>query len=174
MKTNKKTIIGLAAVLTLTIAAIAYANGEYNRYMDGYGGRMMGPGYGGHMMGRVHGEHMMGYGDGYGPHMSGYDNWDNLSDEDAAKLDAAREKFLKATQDLRGRIDEKQFILQKELDKNDPDTSKVLKMQKALSGLKAEFDQKALSHQLEVNKLLPERSVRGFYGEGRGRGGYCW
>ena len=179
MKTNKKTIIGLAAVLTLAIAAFAYAQGGYGRYMDDYDGHMMGPGYGGHMMGPGYGGHMMGPGNGghmmgYGSYMRGYDNWDDLSDKDAAKLDAVHEKFLKATQDLRSQIDEKQFALQKELDKNNPDKGKVLEMQKALSGLKAEFDQKALTHRLEVNKLLPERSVRGFYGEGYGRGyGYC-
>jgi hypothetical protein len=166
MKTNMKAIIGMAAVLILAIAAFAYAQGGYGRYMDGYDGHMMGPGYGGHMM---------GYDDDYGPYMRGYDNWDNLSDKDTAKLDAAHEKFLKATQDLRSQIDEKQFALQKELDKNNPDKGKVLEMQKALSGLKAEFDQKALTHQLEVNKLRPERSVRDFYGEGygHGHGGYC-
>ena len=178
MKRNKKTIIGLAAVLTLAIAAIAYAHGGYGGSMmgPGYGGHMMGPGYGGNMMGPGYGGHMMGYGPGYGPYMDGYDNRGNLSDEDAAKLDAAREKFFKATQDLRSQIREKQFDLQNELNKDNPDESKVFELQKALSGLQAEFDQKALAYQLEVGKLLPQQSTRGYYGQGRGGsyGGYCW
>jgi hypothetical protein len=174
MKTNKKTIIGLAAVLTLAIAAFAYAHG------GGYGGGyMMGPGgYGGHMMGPGYGGHMMGYGPGYvghmgyGPHMRGYDNWGNLSNEDAAKLDQARDKFFNSTQDLRRQIDEKQYAIQEELSKDIPDTGKVVNLQKALSGLQAEFDQKALAYRMEVNKLLPQESARG--PNGGGYGGYCW
>jgi Spy/CpxP family protein refolding chaperone len=164
MKTNKKTIIGLAAVFTLAIAAFAYAHG------GGYGGGyMMGPGYGGHMMGygSEYGHHM-----GYGPHMRGYDNWGNLSDENAAKLDQARDKFFNSTRDLRRQIDEKQYAIQEELRKDTPDTGKVVDLQKALSGLQADFDQKALAYRMEVRKLLPQESARGPYGGGYG--GYCW
>jgi Spy/CpxP family protein refolding chaperone len=185
MKTNKKTIIGLAAVLTLALAAIAYAHGGYNRYMSGYGGHMMGSGYGGHMMGPGYGGHMMepgygghmmGYGPGYGPHMRGYDNWGGLSDEDAAKLDAAQEKFFQSTRDLRSQIEEKQFALRDEMNQENPDRGKVLELQKALSGLQAEFDQKALAHRLDVAKLLPKQYGRGLYGQGYGSGygGDCW
>jgi hypothetical protein len=178
MKTKKKTIIGLVAVLTLAFAVLAYAHGgRGGGYMmgPGYGGHMMGPGYGGHMMGSGYGRHMMGYGPGtgYGPHMRGYDNWGNLSNEDAAELDQARDKFFNSTQDLRRQIDEKHYAIQEELSKDNPDTGKVVDLQKALSGLQAAFDQKALAYRMEVNKLLPQQSAPGFYGEGYG-GGHCW
>jgi len=176
MKTHKKTIIGLVAVLTLPLAALAYAHGGYG------GGHMMGPGYGGPMMGPGYGHHMMDYGPGcgpymgYGPHMRGYDNWGNLSDENAAKLDQARDKFFESTRDLRRKIDEKQYAIEEELRKDNPDTGKVTDLQKALSGLQAEFDQKALAYRMEVKKLVPQEAVRGSYGRGytEGRGGYCW
>lgn len=193
MKTNKKTIIGLAAVLTLGIAALAYAHGGYGGgYMmgPGYGGHMMGPGYGGHMygghmygghmMGRAYGGPMMGYGPGYdqnmgyGPHMRGYDNWGNLSADDAAKLDQARDNFFKSTLGLRRQIDEKQYAIQEELNKDNPDTGKVMELQKALSGLQAKFDQKALAYRMEVRKLLPQESDRGPYTYSGDYGGYCW
>jgi zinc resistance-associated protein len=174
MKTNKKTIIGLAAVLTLAIAAFAYAHG------GGYGGGyMMGPGgYGGPMMGSGYGGHMMGYGPGYGshmgygPHMRGYDNQGYLSDEDAAKLDQARDKFFNSTRDLRRQIDEKQYAIQEELSKDSPDTGKVVDLQKALSSLQADFDQKALAYRMEMKKLVPQESAQGPFGGGYG--GYCW
>jgi zinc resistance-associated protein len=174
MKTNKKTVIGLAAVLTLAIAALAYAHGGYG------GGYMMGPGYGGHMMEPGYGGHMMGYGPGtgygprtgYGPHMRGHDDWGNLSNEEAAELDQARDKFFNSTQNLRRQIDEKQYAIQEELRKDNPDTGKVVDLQKALSGLQAEFDQKALAYRMEVRKLLPQESARGPYSGGYG--GHCW
>ncbi|MEJ2639079.1 MAG: periplasmic heavy metal sensor [Desulfosarcinaceae bacterium] len=181
MKTNKKTIIGLAAVLTLGIAALAYAHGGYGGgYMmgSGYGGHMMGPGYGGHMMGRGYGGPMMGYGPGYdshmgyGYHMRGYDNRSNLSDDDAAKLNQARDKFYSSTLGLRRQIDEKQYAIQEELNKDNPDTGKIMDLQKALSGLQAEFDQKALAYRMEMRKLVPQETDRGLYGGGYG--GYCW
>jgi hypothetical protein len=168
MKINKKMVIGLAAVLTLALAAFAYAHGGYG------GGRMMGPGYGGHMMGPGYGGHMMGYGPGmgYGPHMRGYDNWGNLSEEDAAKIDSAREKFFNSTRDLRRQIDEKQYAIQEELSQENPDTDKVLELQKALSGLQSDFDQKALAHRMEVGKLFPQGATSNQYRGGYG--GNCW
>jgi Spy/CpxP family protein refolding chaperone len=159
MKTNKKMIIGLAAVLTLALAAFAYAHGGYGD------GRMMGPGYGGHMMG-------CGPGTGYGPHMRGYDNWGNFSEEDAAKIDSAREKFFNSTRDLRRQIDEKQYAIQEELSKDTPDTGKVLELQKTLSALQSDFDQKALAHRMEVGKLVPQGATSNYYRGGYG--GNCW
>lgn len=155
---RKKTTIGLLAFgLIVTITAIAFAHGGYGRHMGGNGGHMMGPGYGG--------GHMMGY----GPHMRGYDGWGTLPEEDAAKIDAARDDFYKETRELRGKIDDARIELRDEMDRDQPEKGKVIKLQKQLSKLQAEFDQKALEHQLKVGKLMPEGYQR------RGvRGGYCW
>jgi zinc resistance-associated protein len=164
MKINKKSIFGLAAVLTLVLAAVAFAHGGwgYGSSMRGYGGHMMGPGYGGHMM---------GWDAGDGPYRRGAGAWNNLSDEDAAKLNASREKFYQDTRGLRDRIEEKELALRSEMNKDNPDRAKVYDLQKAVSSLRADFDQRALAHHLEVRKLLPENFRGSGYGYGRG---YCW
>jgi len=167
MKINKKSIFGLAAVLTLGLAAVAFAHGGW-----GYGGGMMGPGYGGgYMMGPGYGGHMMGWDADDGPNGRGYCSRGNLSDEDAAKLNASQEKFYQDTRGLRDRIDEKELALRSEMNKDNPDQVKVYDLQKEISSLRADFDQKALAHQLEVRKLLPDNFRGSGYGYGRG---YCW
>ena len=158
---RKKTTIGLLAFgLIVAIAAVAFAHGGYGRHMDGYGGHMMGPGY--------RGGHMMGYGPGSGPHMRGYGSWGSLSEEDAAKIDAVRDDFYKETRELRGKIDDARIALRNEMDKDQPNESKVIELQKQLSERQAEFDQKSLAHELKIGKIVPEDY------QGRGfRGGYC-
>jgi Spy/CpxP family protein refolding chaperone len=149
----------LVAALVFGVAALAYAG-------DGYG-----PGYGRHMMGRggMWG-HMMDDGPGYG-HMRGYMGCGaDLSREDAAKLEDLREKFFDQTRDLRNTIRDKRFALNDELEKSDPDQAKVINLQKEISALESEFDQKSLAHRLEVRKALPET----VYGAGYGRRGACW
>jgi len=185
-KRLKKSIF-LGAVLLIATAAIAFAHGG-----DGYGGYGMGPGmmgyggYGGYGMGPG----MMGYGGyggygmgpgmmGYGGHMMGPGSWTdrgynaNLSDEQHEKLDAAREAFFKDTSQLRDQIQEKRYSLNNELNKETPDTAKVTQLQKELSKLDSEFDQKSIAYQLEVRKIVPEKDLRSGFGPGF-RGGYCW
>ncbi len=160
MTKKMKTTIGVSAVLfTLAIAAVAFAHGGgYGR--GGYGRHM-----GGHMMGN--GGHMMGY----GSHMRGYGAGGDLPEETRAQLDAAREGFYKETRQLRGEIEDAQMALRDEMRKDNPDKGKVVELQKSLSGLQAEFDQMAVSHRLEMRKLIPE-DYRG-RGYGGGPGG-CW
>lgn len=164
MNINKTSIFGLAAVLTLAIATVAFAHGGwgYGSHMGSYGGHMMGPGYGG--------VHMMDYDCNYGRHMRGHDAWSNLSDTDAAKLNASQEKFYEDTRILRDQINKKQIALSDEMDKSNPDQQSVLALQKDLSSLQSDFDQKALAHQLEIRKLLPDN----YRGSGYGYGpAYC-
>jgi hypothetical protein len=174
MNFNKKSIFGLAALLIFGIAAVAFAHGGWGDggYMmgPGYGGHMMGPGYGGgHMMGPGYGGHMMGWDSDDGPYHRGYCDRGNLSDEDAAKLDAAQEHFVNDTRELRRSIDEKQLALESELSKTNPDKTKALDLQQQLSRLRDDFDQKALAHRIEVQKIVPN----GYAARGYGNG-YCW
>lgn len=163
MKTTRstKTLVVLSVIL-LAGVAVAFADwGGYGRHMRGYGGPMMG--YGG------------GYGPGYGYHMRGYGAWGNLSEEDAAKLDSARQAFFEETRDLREQIEERYTALQNEMDKENPDATKVADLQKQVSELRAEFDQKAIAHRLEIRTLLPEDyQGRGFGPRGARGPGYCW
>ena len=181
MKSNltKKSLI-IGAALLLVGAAVAFANGGYWGG-DGYGGRMMGYGtgygmgpgmmsYGYGNGGYGMGPGMMGYGPGYTYNGRGYG--DDLSAEQRTKLDAAQEKFIAETQDLRNKIQDQRSALQEELSKDNPDAAKVGSLQKELSALQGEFDQKAVQHQIEVRKVLPENfSGRGY---GRGYGANCW
>jgi Spy/CpxP family protein refolding chaperone len=161
---TRKALI-ITAIVFFTGAALAFAHGGHGR--------------GRHMMGHGYGSGMMGYGTkggmmGYDHHMRGF--YGNLSEEDAAKLDEAREKFFEETRSLKEQIDEKRFTLHQELNKKDPDTEKLTELQKALSKLESEFDEKALQHRLEIRKLFPDKPMgRGYKGGmGRGYGGYCW
>lgn len=175
-KRTQKGII-ISAVILMATVAVAFAHGF------GYGGPMMGygSGYGGNMMGYggyQMGPGMMGYG-GYGGNMMGYGAGSdrgygpNLSSEEIAKLDAAREKFFNDTSDLRNQIEEKRLNLGNEIDKANPDATKVAELQKELSKLDSEFDQKSVQFQLEVRKLLPEKDLGSGYGRGFGNGRYC-
>jgi Spy/CpxP family protein refolding chaperone len=169
MKNMKSSIGIIAVVLTVGVAALGFA-------YDGYG-----PGYGGHMMGYGGGYGMMGYGGGYGPGMMGYgpgyghmrgyygpEGNGNLSQEDAAKLQQSQDTFFDQTRELRTSIRDKQFALNDELQKPAPDRAKVADLQKQLSQLESQFDQKALNHQLELRKEFPQNTFSGGYGYGRG------
>lgn len=163
-----KTII-ITSIILLVGGTIAFAHGGWGYggdgpHMRGYGGHM-GPGNGGHMRGNGPG---WGKGGGFG----------NLSEEDAAKLEEAREKFYTETKDIRRQMGNLREDLKDEMVKDDPDSAKVLKMQKDLSKVEADFDQKRVQHRLEMRKLIPEKfQGRGFgrgFGRGNGQGGHCW
>jgi Spy/CpxP family protein refolding chaperone len=154
MKTTRTTqSIVVAAIFLIAVAAVAFAHGQrMGGYMTGPGcqGRMMGPGQG------------RGFNGAYA----------SLSDEDRAKIDAAREKFFDETRSLRRDMDDQAYALSKEMNSDNPDSAKVAQLQKQLSKLEADFDQKRVQHQLEMRKLLPEKfRDRGW---GRGCGYRCW
>jgi Spy/CpxP family protein refolding chaperone len=156
MKHMKSAMGILAVVITVSIASIAFA---FCGDGSGYGGNMMGNGggYGGGN-GYAMGPGMMGYGPGY-RHMNGYygsNGYGNLSREDAAKLEQSQQKFFYDTSSLRNSIRDKQFALNDELQKPDPDGAKVIDLQKQLSQLESQFDQKALAHRLELRKEFPQ------------------
>jgi len=159
MKTTRttKTLIVLSVILLAGVAVAFADRGVYGRHMGGYGGGMM------------------GYGPGNGYHMRGNGAWGNLSEEQAAKLDSARQTFFNDTRELREQIEEHEIALQNEMDKENPDTAAVSELQKQVSELRAEFDQKAITHRLEMRKLMPEDYQGRGYGQRGDRGpGYCW
>lgn len=147
----------------------------------GYGPGMMG--YGQEMAGYGHGPMGYGPGRGYGFGMGrgfrgdGYTG--NLSDEDLKKLGEQRSAFFEATKNLRNDLFEKRLELRSELAKQNPDTQKAEKLQKEISELRTQMDQKRINHVIEMKKINPDIG-RGF--AGRGPGGYgagfggrrCW
>ena len=197
MSRVKVTFLIVAFIAATGMVTMAFAGNGWGRrdYDQGYGGYMMGPGMMGYgygmgpgMMGYGYGmgPGMMGYGYGMGPEMMGYgpgygyhgrgDYSADLSKEDTIRLQRAQDKFFDETRTLRNDIRDKQLALNDELNSANPDKTKVADLQKALSGLQAKYDQKALNYRLEVRKLLPEGvGQRGYaYGYGPGYGGCNW
>jgi zinc resistance-associated protein len=113
---------------------------------------------------------------GYGGSGCGY--WGELSEDQIQKLYKEHAAFFEATKDLRGRLYQKRLELRSELAKENPDTNKAAALQKEISELKAEFDQKRLNHFLNMKKINPDigRGFGGRYGMmgpgmmGRGHG----
>jgi hypothetical protein len=165
----------VAAVFIFAVVGLALAHDEWGG-RGGYGGHMMGYGGG-------YGGHMMGYGGGYGGHMMGYGSpmmgpgngpgYGDLSQEDASKLKAAQEKFYDQTRELREKMDDKSYAIQKELDQPTPDRDKLKALQGDLSQLQSQFNAYALDYNLAVRDIVPDEA-RGRAYAGRYRGGNCW
>ena len=86
--------------------------------------------------------------------------------------------FFKSTQDLRQNIYQKQLALESEFAKKKPDAKIAKNLQKEISDLRAQIDQKRIEHMIEMKKINPAIGS-GFigpgmmgYGHGRGFRGY--
>jgi len=101
---------------------------------------------------------------GHGPRYS-----DQLSEEEVKQLEQAREKFFNETKELRDDIFDKKRELRDELAKDEPDAAKASKLQKEISGLQGQFDQKRINHMLKMKKLNP--NIGRGYGRGHMHGG---
>ena len=105
-----------------------------------------------------------------------YDN--QLSKEDYKKFEQKREAFFKETQDIRTSLIEKERELQSELAKSEPDAAKASQLQKKISKLQSQFDQKRINHMVEMRKLNPNVGrgyssggpMMGYGSNGGGRG----
>ena len=157
MSFNKtgKIFMVLAIVAVLGIAVTSFAG--WGRGHMGYGYHM-GPSYG---MGRGWADGPRGYG--------GRAYQSDLSDEDIAKLDKERQTFFEATSNLRETLYQKELELRSELAKSEPDAQKAAGLQKEISSLESELDQKRLDHHIKMRKNFPRS---GFRGKGYGRGGW--
>ncbi len=85
----------------------------------------------------------------------------NLSEDEIKKANEEREAFFKTTEELRQDIYAKELELKSEIAKKDTDTGKAIKIQKEISELKSQFDQKRLDHMLKMKKINPSLA-RGF------------
>jgi len=157
---SKKLIVGLtvAAVIGIGTYAFGHMGGG-----DGYYGRM----HGGPMM------HQGYYGE------PGNDYRTDLKDEDIKALEEERTAFLKATDSIRQNLYSKELELRSELYKENPDVSKAGALQKEISELESELDQKRLDHMIKIQKLNPNAG-RGFIiggyhmGYGNSSSGPCY
>jgi len=133
---SKKLIVGLtvAAVIGIGTYAFGHMGGGYGYYGRMHGGPMMHQGY---------------YGE------PGYDSRSNLKEEDIKALEEERIAFLKATDSIRQNLYSKELELQSELYKENPDVAKAEALQKEISKLESELDQKRIGHTIKIRKLNP-------------------
>ena len=174
---KQRWMIPVLAIIVITLAIGTVARAQYDDSYRGQGRGMSGgqtwskgdgTGYG---PGSGYG-HGRGYGKGRGYGRNCFDA--NLTDEQRQQLDAERQAFRESTQDLRQDIYQKRLELKAELAKREPDAKKASSIQKEISKLNSQMDQKRLDHVLRVKKINP-----GFTGDcgrgGRGgRGGRSW
>jgi Spy/CpxP family protein refolding chaperone len=153
-------IVGITLLSALLVVPIAV-------WAHGWG---MGGGWNHHGSGWHHRGHYGEY--GYGP-------GNDLTKEEYRQLEEKRESFFRETQEIRNNLYEKQRELENELEKSEPDAAKASRLQKEISDLRAQFDQKRIDHMIEMRKLSPNIG-RGFRSEGPKRGygpyssGHCW
>jgi len=88
----------------------------------------------------------------------------NLTDDQIKQMETERNAFQTATQGIRQQLNEKRQALNAELAKQTPDAATAAALQKEISDLQAQFDQKRLTHILEMKKIDPN------FAEGRGMG----
>ena len=77
----------------------------------------------------------------------------DLSDETIRKLNVEQESFIKATEDFRQTIYEKELYLKAELAKKNPDTTTALALQKDISEARGNFEQKMIAHIIRMKKI---------------------
>ena len=116
-------------------------------------------------------------GSGYGRHhgWSGRQGrMGSLSEEEITKFNEERRTFFNATQDLRRSIRQKWLELNSEIAKKNPDSEKASALQKELSGLKGQLDEKRTEHRLRISKINPDfgHMGLGFHGKKIGNGRY--
>jgi Spy/CpxP family protein refolding chaperone len=94
---------------------------------------------------------------GYGPGACwGVDGADaNLTDEQITKLQEEQKAFYEATAALRQNEHQKRLELASEMAKEKPDRQKAVELQKAISELRTQLDQKRLEHAFKVKQINP-------------------
>ena len=174
MKNLSKVVIVVAIIGIVGFAATSFAGrgrGWGGGYCDGSGSGWAQRGYAG----------------------PGYQG--DLSDEEIAKLQEARQAFFQETSELRENLYQKRLELRAELAKKDPDAKKAVTLQKEISEIESQLDQKRVEQRIKMRKENPEYFSgrgygygpegmgpgmgRGFYRRGMGsgygsRGGACW
>jgi hypothetical protein len=142
-------VLAIVAVLGIAVTSFAGWGGGHRGY-----GYHMGPGYGMH-------RGWAGGPSGYGG--QGYQS--DLSEEDIARLDKERRAFFEATSELREELYQKELELRSELAKPEPDAKKSAGLQKEISNLEGQLDQKHLDQQIKMRKDFPRF---GYMGQGYG------
>lgn len=142
-KNTKKTLF-ITAVIFIAGTTMAFAHGKW----DNKGG--------------------MGYGPGDSPRGGGYAS--DLSDEQKAAVDAARDQFRAETEPLRTQLRDKRTALRDAINAETPNVEQIMALQKEISALEGEFDLIAVQHRLAMRELLPDDYAGRGFGKHGGRG----
>lgn len=104
-----------------------------------------------------YGRNMMRYGFRENGMPGGYSKYPgyhrNLSDKTIKKLNTEQESFIKATENLRQTIYEKELYLKAELVKKKPDTVIALNIQKSISEAKGAYEQAMIKHIIRMKEI---------------------
>lgn len=123
------------------------------------------------------------YGRGWDGDRSCQSRWDghrgaygygNLSDEEIQKIEETRKVFYEETKNLRENVYQKRLELRAELAKKQPDAKKALALQKEISDLESQLDQKRLGHHLKIKEAFPDLVGKGFGHPDAGYGPHNW
>ena len=149
MKNLTKAIIVLTVIGVVGFAATSFAGW-------GRGGG------GGYCRGQGSGWAQRGFG------RAGYQG--NLSDAEIDKLNNERQAFFEDTRELRENLYQKELELRSEMAKQEPDAKKAVSLQKEISQLQGQLDQKRVEHRIKMQKENPEVFAGRGFGQGRGYG----
>jgi hypothetical protein len=94
----------------------------------------------------------------------------NLTDDQIKQMESERNAFQTTTKDIREQLNEKRMALNTELAKQAPDAATATSLQKGISDLQAQFDQKRLTHILKMKKIDPNFVEGPGMGHGMGPG----
>lgn len=147
-RTNITGILLLSVLLIVPVAAWAHGWGWGGGHMMGYGGR------------------------GYGNYDRDDNGYNTLNQEQQEKLADLDRKFYDETRELRDKLWSRSSELNALLSQNNPDPSEAGRLQKEVSDLRAQLDQKATAYGIEARKTAPEGRFGGGYGHGPMMGGY--
>ena len=152
MKMNNLAKIIVAAAI---VGIVGFAATSFAGWGRGWGG-------GGYCLGQGPGGGRWG---GVAPGYQG--NW---NDQDLDKLNKERQAFLEDTRELREKLYQKELELRSEVAKQDPDVNKAVALQKEVSELQGQLDQKRVEQRIKMQRENPNVFAGRGYGSGYGYG----
>jgi Spy/CpxP family protein refolding chaperone len=93
----------------------------------------------------------------------------DLTPEQREQLDAERKAFFNATRKARQDLRASRLALRAEIAKSELDINAAKDLQKEISRMQADLDQKRLDHLVKIREIDPDAG-RGFFGKNRGKG----
>ena len=104
-----------------------------------------------------------------------------LTKEQIQKIHEQRKAFFNETEDLRQQLYEKETDLKSVLAKKEPDVEKAKAIQKEISDLKSQLEQKKIDHYIKIKKINPYLGRKAWKSRYRNKEGFgshfcggCW